>query len=238
MAFTSYTLLDVRQMLQDKYDQVPFWSTPEANTAINEALLMWNALTGFWKGPQTIITTPNNWDYELDSSIVFGTRVEYEGKGLAISSLADMDGGHPGWQGQNTGSGGTVPTTPRTWLPLSLDMIAIWPADAIGGHTLTVQGISQTPELVLDADYIDIGAEELNALLGYSLHALALKEGGARFTATMPYYQAFLQEAAEENDQLLDSAIFREFIGIDQSRKMVVTRGTPTDYDKFGKRIP
>lgn len=233
-----YTLQDIRSMLQDKIEDVPFWTDTEADAAINESLLMWNSLTGYWKGEQTIPTTSNNWDYALDSSLVFGMRVEYNGKPLALSSRADMDWGHPGWQGQNTSSGGNVPTEPKNWLPLSLELIAIWPADHVGGNTLRVFGISQTPELVDDLDILDIGDEELDALLGYCLHTLALKEGGARFASTSDYFTQFLQEAAEENDQLLDSAIFREFIGTDQGRNMIITRGRPNPYDKLGGREP
>jgi hypothetical protein len=238
MAYQSFNLAQIRQMLQEKVESVPFWADAEANDAINEALLMWNALTGFWKGTQTAQTTPGSWDYAVYPSLVFGSRVEFNGKGLAEASIQDMDDGHPGWQGEKTTDGAPIPTEPTKWLPLSIDMIAIWPADAAGGNTLTIQGVAQTPRLVTDADFIDIGAEELNALLGYALHALALKEGGERFAGTMKYFQEFLKAAAEENDQLLASAMFRQFIGIDISRQMKLTRGLPTDYDKLGERKP
>lgn len=233
--YQAYTLAQIRQMLFDKVESVPFWVNAEANDAINEALLLWNALTGFWKGTQTISTTPNNWDYQLDSSLVFGTRVTYEGRVLAQETLKAMDSGHPGWQGQTTTSGGSVPNTPQNWFPLSIDMIAIWPADAYGGHVLWVDGIAQTPVLTADDQFIDIGNEELNAILNYALHTLALKEGGDRFAATTDLFKDFLRAAAEENDQLAESDMFRQFIGIDSSRD---TRGKPTDYDQMGGRTP
>lgn len=237
-AYQQYTKLQVLGLLQYKYDDVPFWTDAEAIDAINEALLTWNAFTGFWKDTITIATTANNWDYGLPASLVFGTRVEYEGKTLAQASIGDMDYGHPGWQAQTTTSGGNVPTTPKKWLPLSVDMIAIWPADAVGGHTLTVEGVSATPQLVNDGDFIDIGAEELGVILGYALHVLSLKEGGARFAATMDYFTDFLIAAAEENDQLTQSSEFRNFIGTDFNRQTRTTRGAPTAYDKFGGRQP
>lgn len=236
--YQSYNLTQVLAMLGYKYEDVPFWTQAEATDAINEALLMWNALTGFWKDTITITTTSPNWDYALPASIVFGTRIEYEGKPLAQSSIGDMDYGHPGWQAQTTASGGNVPTTPQNWLPLSVDMIAIWPADATGGHTLTVDGVSATPQLVNAGDFIDIGNEELNVVLGYALHILALKEGGARFEATMSYFTEFLAAAAEENDQLTQSAEFRNFIGTDENRQTRITRGSPTAYDQLSGRQP
>lgn len=238
MAYQSYTLAQIRQMLLDKVENVPFWTDPEANIAINEALLTWNLFTGFWKGTETARTSANNWDYAVLPSLVFGARVEFNGKSLAQASLGDMDNGHPGWQGQTTASGGNVPTEPKKWLPMSIDLIAIWPADAVGGNTLTIQGVAQTPTLKLDSDYIDIGNEALNALLGYALHVLALKEGGARFETTMGYFKDFLLEAAEENDQLALSSLFRAFIGTDMNRQTHMTRGTVTGYDKFAGKEP
>ena len=236
--YSQYTLTQILEQLSFKYEESPFWSTAEAADAINEALLMWNLMTGFWKETITITTTATNWDYALPASLVFGMRVEYEGIPLAQASIGDMDYGHPGWQEQMTTTGGNVPTTPQNWLPLSIDMIAIWPADAVGGHTLTVDGVAATPQLTAGGDYIDIGAEELGAILGYALHCLTLKEGGVRFEATMPYFQAFLQAAAEENDQLTQSAQFRAFLGMDLNRQTREPRGKPTAYDQISGRQP
>lgn len=235
MAFQSYTLAQIRVMLQQKVEDVPFWTDSEANDAINESLLMWNSLTGFWKGVLDIDTTATNWDYSLPSSIVFGTAVLFDGITMAQSSLTEMDAGKPGWQSQMTSDGGDVPTTPQIWLPLSIDLIAIWPADAVGGHVLTVDGIAQTPRLEADIQFIDIGAEAFNAILGYALHVLALKEGGERFAATVPLFKDFLMEAAEENDQLATSSFYRQFIGIDMNRQEHPTHGTKTDYSSLGQ---
>lgn len=230
-AYTQYTRAEIRTMLTQKVESVPFWVAAEANDAINEALLVWNSLTGQWKAVQTITTTKNNWDYALSTSLVFGTSVLYEGIPLTPSSKLDMDAGRPRWQSQTTADGGTVPTTPQVWFPLSIDLIAIWPADAIGGHTLTVSGISQTPTMDDDADYIEIGAEQLNSILSYALHTLAFKEGGDRFTATLPLFQSFLAGAAEENKQLMGSDFFRQFIGTDIARQERPPAAPNTDYE-------
>jgi hypothetical protein len=238
MAYQVYTLAQMRVFLQEKVESVPFWVNEEATDAINEALLMWNSLTGFWKTDISQMTTPNSFEYAVDPGIVFGTRVEFNGIPLAESSLTDMDNGQPGWQGQTTLDGGNVPTQPRNWLPLSVDIIAIWPADALGHNTLKIFGVSQTPRLVDDTDFINIGSEALNAILGYSLHVLALKEGGERFAATLGLFTDFLKQAAEENDQLFASSLFRQLIGTDVSRQMKQTRGIATDYDAMGQRSP
>lgn len=223
-------------MLADKYEGVPFWTSTEATNALNEALLVWNSLTGRWRRNEPITTTANSFEYALPASMVFGMRIEFNGKVLAPASLHDMDNGKPGWQTQTTASGGDVPTEPKKWLPISIDLIAIWPADAVGGNTLSVDGVSQTPVLVNSTDYIDIGDDQLNAILGYALHVMTLKEGGARFEATMPLFRTFLQEAAEENDQIQDSNLFMHFIGTDLRRQEAPTRGRGSYYDKFSGR--
>lgn len=236
--YQRYTLQDLVDLMAERYDESPFWDLDEATDAINEALLTWNAMTGFWKECILMETTAMNWDYALDTIIVFGMRVEFNGHPLAQASLGDMDYGHPGWQSQNTASGGNVPTQPRNWFPLAPDMIGIWPADAVGGNTLTIDGVAATPQLNYLDEYIDIGNEVLTVILGYALHALALKEGGARFESTMPYFIEFLQAAAEENDQLNMSSEFRNFIGTDENRQTRITRGSATAYDSFGGRQP
>lgn len=214
MAYTTYDLDDLKVRMESRWDGVPFWDDTEARLAVNEALLMWNALTGFWKRRVTFSTVIGQQDYTLPATMVFGMRIEYNSVPIEPSSLAEMDEGRPGWQGQAN-------ATPKVWIPLDLNQIRLWPAPSAVG-TLTVDGVSATPTLTYDGETVDIGSEALNAILGYALHIVALKEGGARFVATMPLYQAFLAAAAEENNQLLQSALFLHAMG--QDNKLEPTR--------------
>lgn len=209
MPYTTYDLDDLKVKMESRWDGVPFWDDNEARLAINEALLMWNALTGFWKRRVQIPIVVGQQDYELPASMVFGMRVEYNTSSLVPTSVHEMDEARPGWQGDIG--------TPKAWMPLDLDTIRIWPAPGPGTAfmSFTVDGVSATPVLTYDGETIDIGSEVLSALLGYALHILTLKEGGARFAATLPLYQAFLTAAAEENNQLLTSAIFLHAMGVD-----------------------
>lgn len=236
--YQSYTLAQLQAQLAERADESPFWTPAEAQGALNEALLVWNSLTGFWKDTVDVKTTATNWDYAVPEGLVFGTRVLFNGRVLGEASLGDMDYGKPGWQSQTTASGGSVPTAPKLWLPMSIDLIAIWPADAAGGNTLTIDGVCNTPVLQDAGDYIDIGNDELSVILGYALHAMALKEGGDRFAASMPYFIDFLKAAAEENDQLNLSSEFRNFIGTDMNRETRITRGSSNPYDELSGRKP
>jgi hypothetical protein len=215
MAYQRWQLSTIRTRLLEKVEAAPYWSNEEARLAINEALRVWNTLTGMWWTSASVITLANDPWHPLTGNMTRHMRVSFNGLPLEPCSLLEIDGHRPYWENETTTSGGDVPTTPKIWIPVGLQLLAIWPADAAGGNTLLVDGIVTTPVLVNDADYIDIGDEEFETLLGYALHVLAFKEGGARFAATQPLYQAFVASAMEKNDRLKLSNIFRRAMGID-----------------------
>jgi hypothetical protein len=97
---------------------------------------------------------------------------------------------------------------------VSLRSVYLWPADA-GGTVITVEGIAATPVLSDDGDTIDLGTEQLDALLGYALHALSFKKGGAAFAATEDLFKAFLAAAADKNDLITTSTTYRRVMGLD-----------------------
>lgn len=230
MPYQQYTWSQLRQRLQDKYEDVPFWTDAEALLAFNEALRVWNTLTGWWKRRVTLTTTANAYYYTLPATLVYRMRVEVSGKPLFNSSLSDLDNGRRRWMRETTTSGGDVPTRPSMWAPVSLLTIAIWPADATGGRPMILDGVSNTPVLVTDPDFVDVGEDTLTVLLGYALHAAALKKGGPYFAATQKFFKDFLIAAGEENDQLKTSQVYRRYLGLDVKDQRM--RGTPTRLDE------
>lgn len=214
-AYQAYTLEDLKQQLVDRSDETAFWNDTEAKDALNEALMVWNSMTGYWKERAVFDTTVGQNTYELPSSILFGFRVEHNSVPMAPSSLSEMDSGKPGWDTQ-TG-------TPRIWIPLDLNTIIIWPTPTVLG-TLTVDGIAATPQLVYGPDFIQMGSDALDPIVGYALHVLALKEGGERFEASMKYFEEFIAAAGELNNQLEKSEMFRHFMGLDTKREEQPTR--------------
>lgn len=233
MAYNTYSLTTLTDRLTDKWAGSIFWTEAEVPLLLNEALRVWNSLTGFWKRRVTIETQANAFEYPLPDIMTFGMRVEYNGRTLSKATMQSMDAARPSWTNETTAMGGGVPTTVRHWIPMAIDLIAIWPADATGDAFLTVDGVSATPILFNDVDTIDIGDEHLNVILGYALHIAALKEGGERFAATMPYYTAFLKAAAEENTQLKQSQQFRQAIGLNTDKIQYPTRGGATKLDQL-----
>lgn len=219
MPYQAVTLAQLRQDLKDQWESVAFWNDADANSYLNEALRVWNLLTAQWKRRITITTTANTVWYSVPSTLVYNLRMDFSSFPMEVTSLFDLDNGQPNWEGETTSSGGNVPTRPVIFAPAGLNMFAIWPADAAGGNMLVVDGVRQTPVLTADADFVDLGQEEMNAILGYALHIGTFKEGGSRFGATQRFYQDFIRTAAEKNQRLKASTMYRRVMGLDNQRQ-------------------
>jgi hypothetical protein len=146
---------------------------------------------------------------------------------LHPTSILELDLGRPTWRGETVASGGSVPTVPLLWAPVSLQQIVIWPATAGGTDDLTADGVSNTPVLVEDADFVDLGDEQVDILVDMALHVAAFKEAGPRWRATRPYYATFLQEAAKENGLLKANQAYRRAAGLDTRRWMQPAQDAP-----------
>jgi hypothetical protein len=173
-------------------------------------------LTGMWRERVTVQTLQNDPWHPLSGNLTFRARIEFNGMALEPCSISALDNHRPHWENETTASGGDVPTSPKYWIPAGLQLIAIWPADAVGNQNLVVDGVNVTPQLSADGDFIDIGEEELNTILGYALHYLSFKD--PRFEETMPLYQAFIEAAVKKNDRLNNSNMYRAVSGLDQER--------------------
>lgn len=212
MPYQQLTLADLRARLLARWESTPYWEPAEATLYINEALQCWAMLTGRWKTRLTLSTTALTYEVSLPASMVYRMRLAFNGYPLSPTSLTDLDNGQPNWRAETTSNVG-VPDRPTLWAPVSLTLIYIWPQDAIGGNALVVDGVSATPTLVDDADFVDLSEADVTLLLGYALHAASLKKGGAWFQATLPLFRDFLTAAGVENDLITTSQAYRKFLG-------------------------
>lgn len=227
MAFEQLTRAELRTRLQGRYEAVPFWTTDEANDAINESLWAWNLLTGRWKRRVVLPTTPMQYELALPSDLTFRMRVLWNGLPLSPTSRDELNYGRPGWRQETTASGGSTPTRPTLWAPVSLSLIYIWPIDAVGHNSWLVDGVSDTPILITDDQYVDLGESDVNLLLGYALHTVCLKQGGDSWAATRDLFTAFLAAAGAENSLITTSQAYRQFLGLDR-RDLKPNKGAPS----------
>jgi hypothetical protein len=225
--YTTFTWSEIRQRLKDRLELKRFWTDDEVSDAFNETCQTWNLLTGYWKRRETITTVAGQYDYVLSADMLYRTRMTFNNLPMSPGNRMDLNNARPTWRSETTTSGGDVPTRPTVWTPISLELFYLWPADAAGGNTLTVDGVADTPSLVEDADTVDVGEELLTTLLGMALHTLVFKKGGPAFQSTMPLFQTFLSEAAELNGQIKTSQVYRRIMGLDR-RDLKPLRGATT----------
>jgi len=216
--------------MAQRWDQVVFWTAEEARLALNEALREWNLLTGRWRTRVMLDLTINDPESALPGVLTYAMRVtDASGHPLIPTSLAELDLGRPSWRQETLASGAGVPPHATLWAPVSLTRIAIWPAypaDTIGA--LVCDGVLRTPVLQLSSDAVDLGDEVIDVITDLALHVAAFKEGGERWRATRPYFEAFLKAAADENSLLKQHQAFRRFAGLDRRRDLQPTTGATT----------
>jgi hypothetical protein len=223
MPYAAVTRATLRGQLQARYTGDPFWSDTEANDAINEALRYFNLFTGYWRGTGTTATTINSPFVAVPGTLTYRTRVYVSGRALTRKSIVEFYRGRRTWRTDLTTSGGGVPTTIREWAPVGLSQIATWPTDAVGGTTLSFDGVRLTPVLTADGDFLDLGNEEIGILLDEALWVLAFKRPSI-LEAMAERHQRFLQACLERNDQLRQSSHFRQALGLDQEQRLVPIR--------------
>jgi len=218
MAISRVTLSSISGQLRDRWESVPYWSPEEARLALNEALRTWNMLTGTWKRKVVLgIEAYEHW-IPVPGALLYTTRISYLERPLDSSSIFDLDQGRPDWESEHTASGRTVPKVPRKWAPAGLDLFAIWPATHLQCATIVVDGVADTPQLVLDTDFVDLEDSEHSALLGEALHVAAFKEGGTRWESTFRHHKEFLLAASDRNARMKSSKFFRRYMGLDFQR--------------------
>jgi hypothetical protein len=86
----------------------------------------------------------------------------------------------------------------------------------------------RTPVLVLPADTVDLGEEIIDVVSDMALHIAAFKEAGDRWRQTRPYFEAFLQAAADENSLLKTHQAYRRWAGLDRRRDLAPSTGAST----------
>lgn len=208
MVYHNVDLAALRTKLKARWEDVPFWTDAEANDAINEALHVWNTATGQWRKRIVITTTPNGPWIPLPSSVSLAAHVEFNGTPIDPTDLESMDMAHPFWEGDTTATSG-VPSTITKWMPVGLYLIAVWPADAVGGNSLAIDGVMATPTLQHDSDYLQLSENEVNVLLGYALHVVTFSAGAGMLAQTSQGLRDFLRAAEQQNTRLIATDLLK-----------------------------
>lgn len=193
MAYSTTTRAVLRALVQDRMNST-FWPSAEVNWAINEALRVWNVLTLHEKslGTDTPAAT-------FHSGAAGGTGITAV---LGIASadttldptdLFTQDEAEPDWEN-------TAATLPTQWIPVGLADFGFNPPS--DGTTLTFTYLDAKTVPTADGDYIQLGEEDIPALLDYIAFILTIKEGGQELQDAVPLMQRFLTAASNYNRRL------------------------------------
>ncbi len=174
---------------------------------------MWGSLTGFYRQRSAITFLAGATDYnvvtvvtptDLDCFAVL--RIDAATYHLDPISINEIGIFTSNWT-QDTSA------TPIQWIPLGLNKIALYPI-LTTNITAYVDNLYYATIPLTDADYIQLGEEDMDALIDYCQFAATIKEGGAELQAAMPLLKNFLSNAAKYNSKLQHSATFRRILGM------------------------
>lgn len=207
-SLTTLAELDAR-LLERVGGEGTFWQPRERLRAINEALDVWQLLTGDYINSATVTAVSNSdvVSFATTDLVVIPLRVKASSTGPALveGNIHDFDTGVYGWRSDSTG-------TPTEWFPLGVESFVVHPKPTTN-TPLTVLCVSDNYHLS-DGDTVNMGDEELARILDYAQWYLSFKEGIPEgMENSSPLRDLFLLAARKRNSRLRRSALYREFMG-------------------------
>lgn len=231
MPFQNIPLSTLRTYVTSRLQNPYFWSALEVQVAINDAILSLQLATGLWQGRFVVSTVAGRSIYNIGSlaqlqvggvtQLLMPLRMAFNSAPLDPTSTDDLDNGYPqapGWQLTTTATPG-APTTPTMWAPIGISYFALYPADAVGGNSLQIDGIIRSPTLVQESDFINIDTSQIPALVGECLATLAFKRGGIALQKALAGHRDFVRMCAQINSHIKAMAPFRKYMAEDASRR-------------------
>lgn len=204
-AYQRITLEDLKDSLTERLGgNSTFWTADEKRFAINEALKIWQMLTGEMTTSFTIGAEGRTYE-NVPRQVVSTQRVLHDGVPVPLISTWELDGGFPTWASSSA-------STPQFWAPIGFNMTAFYPTPTAGN--ITFEGVAETPRLWGDGDYLMLGEEEVTVLVDYAHHYCTFKEGSGEMESSMPELKRMVEAAALRNSRLRTSAWYRQFMGL------------------------
>lgn len=238
MAYARTTIAEFRSLLIERIGgNETFWNTGEIDLALNEALAVWQLITGDFvltvnqtlaSGSQIVQLATTN-----VPSLGFirlrrmtATTTPAAATTLYPISIQEADQGYYGRQGSASG-------TPEYWAPFGIDKFMVHPA-ASATQTVQVQYYSADPRLVMDGtNYLDLGDEEVLRIVDYAQWVLSFKEGlKEALVNTQPLREMFLTAARLRSSKLRNTALYRNYMGNDRDE----TKPLRTNEEQQGLR--
>lgn len=113
---------------------------------------------------------------------------------LDIDAVQSVDNYRPLWQSLTAAQ-------PDLAITAGLNLLG-FAATPNGAYTVTLTVVQNAPVPSIGSDNIQLGRDELDAVLDYAQHLASFKMGGSEFIATIPLFQRFMKQAALYNSKL------------------------------------
>jgi hypothetical protein len=118
-----------------------------------------------------------------------------EGVQVFPSSIAELDMYRPGWQNDTH-------KQPEVLAIASWNMLVTAPVPDAGPYSVMLDVVRNAPVPSINTDKIQLGREEIEAILDYGEHLAAFKQGGDDFMASGQQYSNVVEMAKNRNDRL------------------------------------
>jgi len=207
MAYAVTTRSSLRTRIRERLIAT-FWADDEINRLIDEALKMWNALTGYHHQTSTVSLTSGTRFYDLTTNVAnfeIFLGGELDDTHPSPTSLQSLDTLIPAWQG-------AANATISYLAPIGMDQIAIHPPPT-ATTSLYVSNVRTAILPTADGDFIQVGEEDLPAIVDCAHFLGTIKEGGAELKDALPLLQNFLKQASKYNSRLSSTSAYRNILG-------------------------
>ncbi len=124
---------------------------------------------------------------------------------VVVTALTDGDFYNANWQATAVG-------TPTDLYYAGLNMVALSPIPSTALHSVTASVVRNMVLPSADSDFIQVGRDDVAAILDESQHVAMLKCGGAEFAETFPLHGNFLRRCMLYNAKLSAAGLYLEFL--------------------------
>jgi hypothetical protein len=230
MAYARTTFLALKDRLaQQVGSQGKFWSEHEREDAINEALAVWQLMTGDFVASANFTGTgnlvevfdPTGANANALSPVPLNIlRVTQGSATLNPTSVDDLDFEKYGWRAAVTG-------TPTYWAPYGVSHVVVYPQT---GTSTTYGAFYYRGDRILtsDSSYVNLGDEELVRILEYAQWYLSFKESPKEgLENSAPLREMMLLAARTRNSKLAGIALYSKYMGVERTPQAPSAVATP-----------
>lgn len=206
MAYANTTRSTLRDKIRERIFDT-FWSDDELNRYIDEALKVWNTLTGYNRQASSVTIPANTVFYSLNSGVtnhLIFLRAELSDTHLLPISVHDLDKMNRLWMCDSD--------YPIYVALIGLDHCIFYPISATD-YSITIESVRKAVLPNADASYIQVGEDDIPSIIEYVHFLCSLKEGGAELNDGIVALRTFMKHAATYNSKLNKISVFRKMLG-------------------------